>query len=357
MLKFKVAPIILAFVIILTLFLSTSVRNVIEINYYENSIENLIIFIGDGMGENHIKAASVFAERNLSFEDFEEAGFIGTNSLSGITDSAAAATAMATGNKVRNGDISRFAGQDLTTILEIANTYNKKTGVITSDKLYSATPSAFSSHANDRDDTAEIIQNQILSGVDLLIGEGLVVYTDYETEIISNEYSFIKDKDDLSLTDSKILAALPAVEPLETATEESAYLSDLVEFGIDFLTNDNGFVLIIEASDIDKRSHDNDLQGMVYELMTLDSAVSVAREFASTREDTFIMVTADHETGGLSFENNDTFQAIIDTQDWSTTGHTSQNVPYYASGYDISANYLENTNIFLLCDYLVSKRH
>jgi alkaline phosphatase len=325
-----------------------------NINYTQNDIKNTILIIGDGMGENHIKATSVYAQRKLNFENFLQTGFVNTLSYSGITDSGAAATAMAAGQKIRNGGISRHAGQDLTTIVEIAKDSGKKTGVITSDVLSGATAAAFSAHATNRYDTEDIINSQINGQVDLLIGEGEAAYSQYSSEIIGAGYEYLTDINNFNNTSNKVFATLPAIEPNQTATSQSINMSN-VAFALDFLENEEGFLLVIEVSDIDKRSHDNNLEAMIYEMLMLEAVVQTVASWAQNRQDTLIFLTGDHETGGLILDEIDTYENLQNTYEFKTSGHTKLPVPFYALGYDLGEDYIDNIDIFKLFNFIITK--
>ena len=326
-----------------------------NINYYENDIKNTILIIGDGMGEAHVTAASVYADRALSFEAMEHTGYVNTLSYSGITDSAAAATAMATGYKTKNGAISRYNGEDLITTIEIAKNNNKKTGVITSDVLSGATPAVFSAHATNRGDTSDIINSQINSQIDLLIGEGKSTYSQYTNNITEAGYQHIIDKNSLNITSSKVFATLPAIEPTETAIDNSINMSNLTDFALNFLENDNGFLLIIEVSDIDKRSHSNNLESMIYEMLMWDSVASTVLSWVENRQDTLVLLTADHETGGLTLDKTDNYENLLATYSFKTTRHTDVFVPFYSLGYNLNEDYIDNVDIFKLLNFIITK--
>lgn len=352
----KVNLIIISILFVITFLFSIpiSLEQTIVINYEENNIKNIILFIGDGMGENHIEATSVYKEAPLVFESAPNSGLVNTYSYSGVTDSAASATAMATGQKVYNGNIATYEGESLESILEIAKAEGKKTGVVTTDVLNGATPAAFSAHANSRGDTPQIISSQITSNLDLLIGEGETNYASYSQDIVNAGYTHITDKNSFNMGAPKIFATLPSIEPLQSATQESAYLTDLVLFALNYLDNENGFVLMIEEADIDKKSHAHNFLGMIYELMALNDAVETTLNWLNNREDTLVMITADHETGGLTLDQVDTPQNMFDTYSWDAWGHTISPVKYYLYNYNLEYSYIDNTNIFDLCYYLVT---
>ena len=139
-----------------------SKQNTMDFSSLVSSANKTVLFIGDGMGENHIKAASVFYEKEMFMTSFEKKGFVSTfsNSLVSPTDSAAAASALATGQKFDNKEVSRHNGIDVETISEIAKKTGIGVGIVTTDSLDGATPSCFSSHANRRGDSDEIIKGQ-----------------------------------------------------------------------------------------------------------------------------------------------------------------------------------------------------
>ena len=155
-----------------------------KINRY--SFDNLfgqtnkvILFIGDGMGENHVKLTGEFYGRQMNMTQLGQSGYVTTfsNSLFSATDSAAAGSALATGKKFDTGEVSRHNGTDIRTISEECKSKGLGVGIITTDSLNGATPASFSSHSNSRRDTDDIIKGQINSDIDLLMGAGEDVYS------------------------------------------------------------------------------------------------------------------------------------------------------------------------------------
>jgi len=324
-----------------------------QISYQANSIKNTILIIGDGMGANHITAARTYLGKSLALDTIINTGFVNTLSYSGTTDSAASATAMATGHKVFNKQISYYNGSNLETILEIAKEQGKKTGVITSDNLYGATPAAFSAHAKNRGDTTDIINSQITSNIDLLMGQGVNTYNSYAEKIENAGYDYVNNMENLNSAESKIFGVFNSIDPNEIASEISVNITQLATFALNYLNNENGFTLIFEVADIDKRSHDNNLQEMIYEMLMLDSLVNTVLNWIGETNDTFLMVTADHETGGLTLDKTDTYQNLLNTYRFKTTGHTNEYVPYYAVNYDLKEDLIDNIDIFKLMKFLI----
>ncbi|MGD9901465.1 MAG: alkaline phosphatase [Spirochaetales bacterium] len=352
--KKKILTLLLIFILVSSF---TGCRTVAEIDsnisLEPNSIENTILIIGDGMGENHITAARTYLGQDLALDSINERGLVNTLSYSGTTDSAAAATAMATGQKVYNGQIARYEGNNLSTFLDEAKTSGKKTGVITSDYLYGATPAAFSAHADNRNDTLAIINSQITSNIDLLMGQGVNEYNNYSQTITNAGYDYVNDITNLNESASKVFGVFNSIDPQELATENSINITALANFALNYLTNPNGFVLVFEVADIDKRSHDHNLQSMIYELLMLDQLVSTVLNWMGENTNTFLMVTADHETGGLNLPQTDTYENLLNTYSFTTFGHTDRKVPYYAVNYDLKEDLIDNIDIYKLIDFLV----
>ena len=318
----------------------------------DQEIKNVILIIGDGMGENHI-------ENTLSYFDLSTPKFIkdkqcyiGTNSLNPVTDSAAAGTALATGTKVANGSVARHEGVDLTSISELALAAGKKVGVVTTDTLDGATPSAFSAHANNRNDSADIIECQINSGIHLLMGKTGSNYLKHSETFIENGYSFAYDTQSLyQYQDSeKLLANIPDVS--SEYIKENGYafqLKKMAEFAIEFLDNEEGYFLMIEGAYIDKYSHNNNLHAALSETRSLIDTINYL--YKKVGRDTAIIITADHETGDLQ---KATSKEELDEFLYRSDDHTDTRVPLFAKNftYDFGEN-PENTVVFEACKYLL----
>lgn len=321
------------------------------------SIKNVILIIGDGMGFNHLNNAKTYFElENLVFED-DYLCSVNTSSKSiGTTDSAAAATAMATGVNVYNKKIGMNGSKTLTNIMEIAISKNKKTGIITTDNLYGATPASFSSHTKKRSNYEDIIIDQANSNINLFVGQNSSKYTEYKSQFESNGYNMCYSLDELnSKKDStKIVANIPNLKSIYNTNESNQTNFNLIaEYALDFLDNENGFVLMIECAHIDKFSHDNDLISSLFEVRTLIDIANTVYDFAFNRNDTAILITADHETGGLkeAKTKND-----ISNKLFTKSSHSSNNVPLFAynCSFENVKEEVKNTFIFDICKNIVN---
>ena len=324
---------------------------------------NIIFFIGDGMGSEQVKAANFYAGEPLSFENFPYQAQCTTYSAnSSVTDSAAAATAMATATKVNNGVISMAYpgdGSELETLLEyFEGVYGKSTGIVTTTYLTHATPAGFGAHEPSRNNLNEIADdylNQTLPNV--LFGGGSNGLNVESTEAVGYHVATdINAFTSLSTTYDLISAQfgsthLPYEYDYLGLTYPFPHLASMVVKALDALDDDpDGFILIVEGGRIDHACHDNELERAVHEALAFSDAVQSVLYWAASREDTLILVTADHETGGLTV-TQDNGTGNYPSVTWSSTGHTSENVPVYAWGEnaELVSGIMDNTDMFEVC--------
>jgi alkaline phosphatase len=322
--------------------------------------KNVILFIGDGMGFEQIKAAGIYAngiEGTLSFETFPDKAEIKTYSANSmITDSAAAATAMATGSKVNNGVISMAFpgdGRELKTQMEFFRDNYKSTGLVTTSYMTDATPAAFGAHEPIRLYLSQIASDYLSqTRPDILFGGGANGMTVTLAEQAG--YLVVTNKAEMMSLDTNIITKVSgqfgdSSFPYEyDGVGTLPHLSDMTSKALTILANDpDGFFLMVEGGRIDHAGHSNDIVRNIFETIELAKAVSTAQDWANGRTDTLILVTADHETGGLVVLQNNG-QGNLPTVSWSTNGHTGVNVPIYAWGDNaqLVTGQMNNTEIF-----------
>ncbi len=305
------------------------------------SVKNIIYMIGDGMAHNHVYSAMTKAGYKLNMEKFPYSGFQKTFSLDNyVTDSAAGGTALATGTKTKNGVIGQDSlGNDLKSILSIAGENGLATGIVVSCAITHATPAAFFAHQPNRSMVEEIAMDFIYSGVDIAIGGGYDHFAKRKDNLnlidslTSKGYTVVKDENDLkSFKNGKLAAFLYPVHPPAYSENRGNLLPDGVTKAIELLSkNEKGFFLMVEGSQIDWSAHKNDLQGIIDETLDFDRAIGIALDFAIRDGNTLVVVTADHETGGMaitggSFENKEVEAAF------TTGNHTAAMVPVFSYG-------------------------
>jgi alkaline phosphatase len=282
--------------------------------------DSAILFIGDGMGAVHIQIGRAAAQTDeLAMEGFPFRGFVTTGSANAaITDSAAAGTALATGRKTNNGVLGLTPeGRRLTTILERARAMDKATGIITTDALWGATPASFAAHVDSRGKYAEIAAQMSTCGADVMMGFWRDQFLpasaggkrtdgrDLIAEMRQAGYQVVYTRDELKEAQGRKLVGLFEDGP------QAPTLSDMVAAALDRLSPDpQGFFLMVEGARIDWYGHDNDPAGVVLDVKELDLAVLTAAGRVAGRGKTLVLVTADHETGGLAIADGSKLGAL-----------------------------------------------
>lgn len=282
-------------------------------------VKNVIYFIGDGMGFNHVYLASILEGRPLNMMKTQYVGIVRTFSANTwVTDSAAAGTALASGFKTKNGMIGMLPnGEPVPSIAEVLKSYGVKVGIVVTCRITHATPAAFYGHVPDRDMENELAEQLIKSDFDVIMGGGLRHFIPASVKGSSRKdekdllalakekgYTLVTKKSELAqITSGKVLALFASshLAPASERTGEQPMLYEMVQKALELLSKDGEpFFLMVEGSQIDWEAHGNDPYGVWKEVVEFDKAIGVALEFAKKNPDTLIIVTSDHETGGLS---------------------------------------------------------
>lgn len=311
--------------------------------------KNAILLINDGTGLSHRTLARICAggpNYRLPSEQMPIVGLANTHSRGSlVTDSAAAGTQLATGYWVNNRTISVDPdGVPLKTILELAKELSKSTGIITTDSVTGATPASFGSHAGDRGDDPAISTGIFDNRVDVVMGGGRKHFVpgtengaridgrNLLKELQDEGFTVVDNVDDLKADNNLRAWALLNSGSLTGAASRNYTLGDLTEEAIRRLSqNENGFFLMVEGDQIDGGGHNNDGYRVVTEMLDFETAVQVAVDFASGRDDTLVVVVADHETGGLGITSGSAYGTSAEIG-WVHTGHTGSPVAVYSCG-------------------------
>ena len=303
----------------------------------DKPVKNVIYMIGDGMGENHLEWTKKELGVTLTMDSMPYKGYRITDSLSGLTDSAAGGTALSCGLLAFNSNVGTCSISIGSVGVVIANYENlceasqrmgKKTGVVTSDSTTGATPAAFSAHTAARGEASKISAQQLECGLDLLwtAADGIIT----EESATKAGWQFVDSMDEIYNLEpgSKSLAQFSGKIQYKTGNEDDAPLSELTNEAIKQLDNDeNGFFLMIEGAHIDKYSHSNIKEDMMKSLVEFDKAVENALAFAEEDGETIVVVTADHETGGITPDG--------DSYKFTKGSHSRANVPLRVYGTDV----------------------
>lgn len=280
-----------------------------------SGVKNVIYMIGDGMGINHVLLTSYLEGRELYMLQAPYTGFVLTFSAnSNVPDSAAAGTALACGYKTNNGMIGMLPdGKVVTNIAEIAAQYGIKTGIVATCRITHATPAAFYGHVSSRRDENTLAEQLVDSYLTVAFGGGWRHFVptggkrkdgkDLIAIAKANGFDYITTKTELLNYDGDRVLGLFSYSHLKAASErtgEEPMLPEMVEKALEILSKDDSpFFLMVEGSQIDWEAHGNDVYGLWKEIVEFDNAVKVALDFAKEHPNTLIVITADHETGGL----------------------------------------------------------
>ena len=381
----------------------------------------MILFVGDGMGQAHRFAGQLLAagrDGRLAMDRLPHLGQMGTMSAdpeSFVTDSAAAATALATGVKTINGAVAIDAdGRERVTILELAKATGRSAGLVSTCQITDATPAAFAAHVPHRADQSEVARQYIeRTRVDVILGGGAAHWypageplpprlcrdrpwrgTGISGDLVARArgigYECVSDAKELrdAVTRREREPRTPILglfagqeffvqreEGFGAVYDPPVSLADMTSAAIDVLShNPEGFFLMVEESAIDRMAHRNNAPLMLKGVLELDRAVQVALAYADRAPDTLVIVTADHECGGLAVAGSldqpypyepgggllDTLLAgedgpfpVADSNygfvlGWATTGHTSAPVPVTSigPGAEKLTGSFENTHLF-----------
>ncbi|WP_236676262.1 alkaline phosphatase [Chryseolinea lacunae] len=326
----------------------------------EKKIKNVILFIGDGMGLAQVTAGMVGNGNTLSLTQLKNIGLSKTQSADDFTtDSAAGATALSTGKKTKNRYIGMAADATrLENLSEYVRRFQFNTGVITTDRVTGATPSSFYAHRTDRGMTEAIAGDLSTSGLTVFVGAGEEDFTTSRKALQDAGFTLTTSLKDISTSHDKRVGffAAPGDLPGKTSGRDN-YLPEAVDATLAFLTEKKQpFFLMVEGAKVDSGGHANDLGTVVEEMIDMDKALASALRFADANGETLIVVTADHETGGLSLPQGDLAQRQVAGQ-FQSNDHSAIMVPVFAYGPHAGAfrGVYENTEIHRVIVELLKK--
>ena len=318
------------------------------VDYAEYNLEedvpakNVILMIGDGMGKEIIKGSEVVKGDKLVMSGMKYSTTVTTYSQSvtdgnaEYTDSAAAATALSTGVKTLNGYIGLDSKEEkLETICEYAQSLNMETGLVARQVVSHATPAGMVAHNSSRSNYQQILREMINANVNVMFGGGSQYYQSPKVQkaVVENGYKYISSEDELntlSKEDDKVLGMF-AYDNIGSA-EKTPSLMNMTSKALDMLDNDKGFFLMVEGSNIDSYEHNQNMEQVLGQMQGFDQTVDYALRWAQEHPGTLVIVTADHETGGVTLPDNPKPEDINDSCFTSDGKHTNADVWLFASG-------------------------
>ncbi len=323
--------------------------------------KNVILMIGDGMSLTQLSAAMFSSEKPMAMEELTVTGLHKSHAHDDLTtDSGAAATAFACGIKTY-----KFAiGVDKDTVpcktlMEEAEERGMATGMVVTSTIVHATPAAFVSHQPLRAYHEAIALDVAKANVDFLVGGGRRFFDQRKAdnrnlvkEMIQDGYQVM----DFREAPLNMINPDPVYNFIYFTSDEDPgpvmagrdYLSYASELGVTFLRNRsrNGYFLLVEGSQIDWAGHANEAEWMIEEVKDFDEAVGRIMRYAKRRDDTLVIVTADHETGGMAIQPESTFGKLH--IEFVNNEHTPQLVPLFAygPGAELFSGVYDNTQIY-----------
>lgn len=331
-----------------------------------DEVRNLIYMIGDGMGLSHV--AMMMIEGNYAptaFDRMQNVALVTTWSANNrVTDSAAAGTALASGTKTDNGCLGEAPdGCALESMIAKAWKQGMSTGVVVTCKIQHATPGAFYAHVPNRNRYDEISRQLAASRLDVAFGGGRAEMTAPDAsgssaadELVRAGCRVIYDWNQAEDLRSGRVAGFFADDHLPSMLDgRGDYLPQATRKALEILENNardagTGFVLMVEGSQIDFESHGNNTPGILAEVRDFEAAVAAAMRFVDNHPGTLLVVTADHETGGLSMPScKADFTASESGVEYhyGSGSHTGIPVPayFYGSGAERINGVLDNTEL------------
>ena len=317
----------------------------------QEPVKNIIFLIGDGMGLSSVSMMQLINNYEPTiFDEAENIALQKTYSADNrVTDSAASGTALASGVKTNNTMLGiRPDLSHAESLLELAQSKEMATGVVVTTYLQHATPAAFYAHIDSRHKLAEISEQLLRSKLDVAIGGGMAFFEERygdkeeaQKAIAEAGFAYVSSMEELESADNNT-RTLAIVSDKEVGADSGTYLAKATSKALTMLEaqgkgkrSKRGFVLMVEGSLIDSMGHANDATAQQKEMESFMQAIEVAVEYAHKHPDTLVVVTADHETGGLALISaNADFNLAEQGVEfkWSTGGHSGQMVPIYLYG-------------------------
>ncbi|MEP0712255.1 MAG: alkaline phosphatase, partial [Algoriphagus sp.] len=309
---------------------------------------NVILMLGDGNGLAQISAALFANDNQLNLTQLNTIGLVKTQAADDFTtDSAAGATAYATGEKTNNRALGVDpSGNVLANLPDILDGYGFSSGIITTDQLTGATPASFYAHHSERDDSQDIAAFLSESNLDLFIGGGR---SRFELELENLRNSGFTLTENLENLHGDRVGYFASEGSLPKVLEgRGDYLLKSTSAALEFFEQKKSpFFLMVEAANIDSGGHSNNTSMIVSEMLDFDRVIGEVIRFADEHRGTLVLITADHETGGVSIPQGDISSHTVELA-FHSDDHTGIMVPIFAYGAhaDEFRGVFENTEVF-----------
>jgi len=298
----------------------------------QNRPKNVILIIGNGMGLTQISASLLKSEMPLYLEQFPYTGLHTPHTLNSLaSDAAAGATAISTGVKTFSKNIGLDKNEEpVTNLMEMAESRGWASGMVTTGAFSYPGNLAYFAHTRETTLNKQLIKQYLSSGIDLFIGGGISPIPPQLTEELKKGGIKVEGEN-ASIAD---LRKSGYRKPKVAFTSRpNGFLKEACSYATDFLSKynkDNGFILVINNPQIEIAGYAAKTDKLITELQALNQAVGAALEFAKKDKETMILVTGDHETGGLAINPGSTKDSLI--TEFTTSGNTGSMIPVFAYG-------------------------
>ena len=348
----------------------TFVKIIPNLNASENKkIKYVFLFIGDGMNINHVELTEIYNniingkefenQEKLSFDKFKSIGLRKNyDKYNYVPDSASSGTAISSGLVTKNGmlNVDDEGAKVAPITYDLKNKRKMKIGILTTVPIVHATPAAFYAYSQSRTEYYSIANDLVNSNFDYFGDGGFNLdenqLKDITNKLNDNKYKIVTSREEienLNKNSGKVVAINPnqnwgTTKYLIDSEKNDLQLKDFVRKGIDVLDNENGFFMMAESGMIDYASHNDDVKGVISEVNVLDDAVKEALKFYKKHpKETLIIVTGDHETGGLALGNNEGFGLYLSKLQYqkyslAVLNHTIK----YSASFDEVLSYLDS---------------
>lgn len=330
----------------------------------KGKVKNVILMIGDGMSLMHIQAAWTCNRGQLWLENAQATGLSktpATNRL--ITDSGSGGTSLATGYKTAYHAVGVDPqGKPLKSLVSLAKENGRSAGIAVTCRLWDATPCDFICHNIDRDKEQELVADYVNSDVDYVFGGGAKYFTQRRDgrnifkELEGKGYTILRHFEDLQTWSKPKVYCVPFDVDTPLPDERKDMLAQAALKGLDILSqNKKGFFMMVEGSQLDDYGHFNQLDMLMKETLDFDQTIGEVFKWAARDGETLVVITADHETGGMTIHGGNFAEGTV-TCNFSSKDHTGTMVPVYAfgPGSENFTGFYSNTEIFWKIKHLMN---
>ena len=330
-----------------------------EVDGVKTPVKNVILLLGDGNGLAQISSALFSNGNQLNLTQLKNMGMVKTQAADDFTtDSAAGATAYATGEKTNNRALGVDpGGKVLQNLPDILDGYGISSGIITTDQLTGATPASFYAHHPERDDSDMIAAYLPKSKLDLFIGGGKSSFESEMENLRTAGYTLAESLESIAGDRVGYFAAEGSLPKVQDGRGDYLLKSTCAALQF-FEQKKSPFFLMVEAANIDSGGHSNSTSMIVTEMLDFDQVIGEALSFADAHPGTLVLITADHETGGVSIPQGDVASNTVELA-YHSDDHTGIMVPIFAYGAhaDEFRGVYENTEVFHKILELVKAYH